>query len=106
MATTVFKIPLTNIPQKFEIVLSDVTYVMKVRWFDGQQLWVFSLSDIDTEEILINDMPLVTGEDLLAQWAFLGIPGKFICFTAGSELLPPTLENLGVEANLFYTITE
>ena len=102
MAT--FKIPLTNIPQRFEIVLSGVSYIMVVRWFDGQQLWVFSLIDIDTEEILINDMPLVTGQDLLEQWEHLLIPGALICFTAGDDLVPPTLENLGTEANLFYTV--
>ncbi len=47
--------------------------------------------------------PLVTGVDLFAQYRYLNlVKGQFIVFTAGAELQPPTLENLGQEANLFY----
>jgi len=101
---TVYKIPLSNVPQRFELSLAGTDYIMVVRWFSGMGLWVFSLLESDTERILINDRPLVTGCDLLEQWAYLKLGGSMICFTSGNEDLPPTLENLGGEANLYFIV--
>jgi len=104
MTQEFFKIPLLNTSQRSQITLSGVEYIFINRWSSGMGLWTFSLLSID-EEILINDMPLVTGTDLLEQWGYLKIPGSLICYTAGNQGEPPTFENLGGNANLYY-ITE
>jgi hypothetical protein len=39
---------------------------------------------------------------LLEQFKHVGIPGKLLVYTDGDEFAPPTLENLGQEANLYY----
>ena len=98
----VYKIPLSNTPQRFELSLAGNTYIMVVRWFSGLSLWVFSLLEAETEAILINDRPIVTGCDLLEQWAYLKLGGALVCFTSGDEDEPPALENLGTDANLYF----
>jgi hypothetical protein len=106
MALKFFRVPLLNTPQRSQLSLSGVDYIFINRWFSGMNLWVFSLLSADDESILINDMPLITGADLLEQWEFLGIPGKMICLTAGDQGAPPTFDNLGGAANLFYITNE
>jgi hypothetical protein len=102
MTQEFFRIPLLNKPQSSEITLSGVDYIIINRWSSGMEVWTFSLQSIETEKILINDMPLITGANLLEQWEYLGIPGILICYTAGDQGEPPTFENLGTDANLFY----
>lgn len=46
----------------------------------------------------------MSGADLLAQHEYIGIPGQLIVYTDGDEFSPPTLSNLGQEANLYYLV--
>jgi hypothetical protein len=45
---------------------------------------------------------LITGADCLSGLEYLGITGQLVVFTDGDELAVPTLENLGVESNLYF----
>ena len=100
-------IPLKNVPQSFEITLSGVTYTMTVKWNDATEGgWVFDLADAVSNTSLVANIPLIVGADCLSGLAYLGINGKMYVFTDGDEFAPPTLENLGLESNLYFVTEE
>ena len=100
---TNFLIPLTNIPQSFQIALAGKEYLMTCRWNSSLEGgWCVDFSDALTNESIIANIPLVCGVDLLDGLAYLGFGGSLFVFTDGDELQPPTLENLGVESNLYF----
>lgn len=97
-----FVLPLTNVPQRFTIELSGVAYVMTCRWNGEMPAWVLDIEDEATAGALISNLPLVSGADLLSQFTHVGLPGRLFVYTDGNEFSPPTLDNLGQEANLYY----
>lgn len=100
---TTFIIPLTNIPQKFEISLAGKNYQMTCKWNDALDAgWVLDFADSDSGEAIVANIPLVTGIDLLEGLEYLGFDGLLIVYTDGNELATPTLLNLGVESNLYF----
>ena len=97
----IYIIPLDNIPQQFTIDLAGVTYIITCRWNPEGITWVL---DIENEAgPLVLNLPLVTGVNLLEQHGHI-IPGQLIAYTDGDEFTPPTLDNLGQAANLYYVI--
>jgi hypothetical protein len=104
MPQQVFRIPLRNTPQRFEIELAGRSFIMIVRWNPAMPNWVMCLLDGETESVLLNCLPFTTGEDLLSQFRHVGIEGSFTVVTDGDEFATPTLENLGSEANLYYVV--
>lgn len=101
-----FIIPLKNIPQSFEIALGGVNYLMTCKWNDAPEGgWVLDLVDAVTNESIAANIPLITGADCLSGLEYLGIGGQLIVYTDGDETAVPTLENLGVESNLYF-VTE
>jgi hypothetical protein len=78
---------------------------MKITWNDAMKSWMMALLDGNTQDVLIESMPLVTGADLLEQFKYLQIPGQLIVFTKGGGAEEPTFDNLGIDSNLYY-ITE
>lgn len=100
---TTFLVPLTNIPQIFEIALAGVNYLLSCRWNDAPDAgWVMDLALGDTSEVLACNIPLITGADCLAGLGYLGIDGQLVVFTDGDDTAVPTFTNLGVEANLYF----
>lgn len=106
MAVNAFKIPLINIPQRFAIDLAGKSYIVLCRYNTEMENWLISMQDGDTEADIFDSVPLVTGVDLLAQYAHLGIPGSLIVYTDGNEFAPPTEFNLGRECNLYYVVEQ
>lgn len=106
MAYKVFKIPLKNIPQKFAIDLNGKSYIMISAWNPEMPAWTLSLFDGETEQPIFACLPIVSGVDLLAQYGYLEIGGELVCQTDGDEFAPPTLENLGQEASLYYAVPQ
>jgi len=104
MAEEIFEIPLTNVPQRFEIELSGRSLLFVNKWNDELKLWLIDIADAETEVELLTSLPLVSGADLLAQLQHLGIPGSLVVYTEGDELSPPAQNNLGVEAKLYYLV--
>lgn len=101
-----FILPLTNIPQKFDIALAGQNYIMTVKWNDAfEGGWEFDLADQITGVSIVAGIPLITGADCLAGLGYLGINGQLIVFTDGDETAVPTLINLGVESNLYFLTT-
>jgi hypothetical protein len=98
-----FLLPLANVPQRFEIALAGVNYVMTVRWNDADEGgWVMDLADVVTGDPIVANIPLVVGENCLSGLNYLGIQGEIIVVTDGNEFADPTLENLGIESNAFF----
>lgn len=103
MAETLFVIPLENVPQDFNITLSGRQLRIVSKWneFCG---WLIDVYDANTQEPRILAMPLVTGCDLLQQYAFIEPVGELIVYTEGDQYAPPTLDNLGTESNLYLLV--
>lgn len=98
-----FLIPLLNIPQDFNITLANRELRLVTKWNDSLEGgWELDIYDGVTGESIIAGIPFVTGADLLAQYEYLNLNGKLIVYTDGDELAVPTLENLGVESNLYF----
>lgn len=100
---TVFLVPVLNIPQVFSIALAGKEYNMTCRWNDAPDGgWCLSFSDAITNEVLVTNIPLITGADCLEGLEYLGFQGQLYVYTDGDEFAVPTLDNLGVESNLYF----
>ncbi len=100
---TTYIIPLTNVPQVFNISLAEVEYLMTVKWNNANEGgWVIDLADALTNTPIAANIPMITGADLLEGLQYLGIEGSLVIFTDGDQNAVPTLENLGVESNLYF----
>lgn len=98
-----FLIPLSNVPQKFEIALGGTNYLLSCRWNDAPDAgWVLDIANAETEAPIVANVPLITGADCLEGLAYLGIEGQLVVFTDGDETAVPTFDNLGVESNLYF----
>lgn len=103
--STPFLIPLNvGIAQTLSITLANVPYQLTVRWNDPAQTWCADLADGNGNLILVN-VPFVTGADLLEQFAYLGIGGQLVVQTTNNALAVPTLANLGDTGNLYFVTT-
>ena len=82
---TPFLIPLTNVPQTFQIVLAGVTYLMTSKWNDDDEGgWVLDISDENDTPLACN-IPLITGADCLSGLEYLGIQGELYVNTSGAD---------------------
>jgi hypothetical protein len=103
MTETVYTMPLTNVPQRFNMDIVGVTYTILCRWNESIG-WSLDISNAADDTPLIACLPLVTGTDLLGQYAYLGIGAALIAYTDGDQFAPPTLQNLGRESNLYLLV--
>lgn len=98
-----YLIPLQNTSQSFQIALNGVNYLLTVKWNESLDAgWELDLTNADTDTMLIAGAPLITGANCLAGLDYLDIGGLFIVQTDGQPDAVPTLENLGINSNLFF----
>lgn len=98
----IYEIPLASKPEAFQIKLAGVTYKLNVVWRDAPRGgWFLDISDAGGNAIVAG-VPLVTGADLLAQYAYLGIGGELWVQTDGDPAAVPTFDNLGSESHLYF----
>lgn len=98
----VFEIPLISAPQTLQIELVGITYTLTITWCDPLQTWTMDIALSSSSVPLVQGVPLVTGADLLEQYAYLGIPGQLIVQTDTDTLALPTFTNLGITAHLYF----
>lgn len=99
---TITEVPLSSGPQSFQIILSGRNFKFNVVWRDAPQGgWFIDLLDA-SGNLLIGGIPLVTGADLLAQYAYLGIGGELWVQTDGDPSAVPTFSSLGNESRLYF----
>lgn len=103
--TTFYEIPLSGTPQHFSIVLSGVTYQLLFRYRDAPMGgWVVDFFTSAGDRILCG-VPLVTGSDLLGQYAYLNFNATLMVISDGDPDAVPTFNNLGSEAHVLW-VTE
>lgn len=101
--TTAYEIPLTPEPQAFSVQLAGTTYQMVVKWNPYASAWMFDLMTEDFTPLLMG-MAIVTGADLLEQFGYLGVGGRFIAQTDHDPDAVPTFSNLGVTGHLYFLV--
>lgn len=101
---SIFLLPLTNVPQTFNINMAGTNYVMTCKWNDSEDAgWVLDIDDENTQTNIVANVPLITGADCLSGLEYLGINGQLYVYTDGDQFAVPTLTNLGVESNLYFS---
>ena len=60
-----------------------------------------TIADADGKTLAAGVM-ITSGEDILQQFAYLGISGEIYAATDGDADVVPTFDNLGVGGQLFY----
>ncbi len=98
---SLFKIPVLNEPQSFQIALAGREYTCT-----SEGGWILDFADAETDEVIVTNIPLVTGVDLLDGLEYLGFGGKLYVRTDGNDFAVPTLENLGVESFLYFEVLD
>lgn len=98
-----YTIPLDPEPQSFGITLAGKEYRLTVRWFAAEEGgWHLDIQEPDNAAPLIMGLPLVTGCDLLEQFAYLDFGGEL---WVDSDL-PAALDNLGAEVELVFVVRD
>jgi hypothetical protein len=99
---TYYTIPTQPQPQNFTIRLSGVTYTFTLLYRNNPAAgWVLDIGDSNNNPI-VQGIPLVTGADLLRQYAYLGFGGALWVQTQDDPDAVPTFTNLGSDGHLYY----
>lgn len=98
---SVYEIPLTAQQQTFTIALVGIDYVLTVKWNLQNASWVLDIADANSNALLTG-IPLVTGADLLEQFAYVGIGGQLRVQTDNDVDAVPTVDNLGTTSHLYF----
>lgn len=89
------------LPQNLTVTLGGTTYRLQLRWNPPSNVWVMNVHD-SADNPLVNGVPLVTGADLLAQFAYLGFTGALIITKDDGDPTPPDWDNLGTLGHVFW----
>jgi hypothetical protein len=103
---TPFLIPLQANNQVITATLAGTQYQLTIRWNDANQAWTLDIADSTGSNQIISGIPLVTGGDLLAPYAYLNLGGQLIVQTANNTDAVPTLANLGSTGNLYFLLNQ
>lgn len=99
----VFEIPLSGVNQTLAIVLNGVSYIIRLifcQTTDASACWLLDINDQNDKPIVCG-IPLVTGADMLEQYAYLNFGFILYCFTDGNLSANPTFSNLGTTSHLY-----
>jgi hypothetical protein len=98
-----YLIPLIPMNQEFDISLANVSYHLRIKWNAFSNAWILYIEDSQQNPIL-SGIPMVTGCDLLEQYAYAGIGGAMIVQSTNDPDLVPNYATLGSTGNLFFII--
>lgn len=96
-----YEIPFLSQPQTFTIALSGVTYRLTTSWNTSSECWVLDIATPDGTPI-VSGIPIITGVDLLQQYAYLGIAGRIFVQSAGQVTRIPGFNDLGADGQVFF----
>jgi hypothetical protein len=96
--------------QTFQTVLAidgvNRTFEFFIRWNEMAGYWVMRITDPSSGEILIDSIPLVTGQipahNLLGQYSYMKIGSAYLINTGANPLEDPTEEDLGINFTLVW----
>jgi hypothetical protein len=99
---TYYTVPLQAQPQTLTVSFSGVTYNLTVQYRNtAMGGWVLDIADSNNNPI-VQGIPLVTGANLLDQFAYLGFVGTLWVQTLDDPDAVPTFDNLGTDGLLWY----
>ena len=98
---TAYLVPLQANAQTFPISLAGTVYNLTIHWNAPSAAWILDIADAGKNP-MVSGIPLVTGTDLLAQYAYLGFGGQLIAQTDNDTSAVPTYANLGQGGNLYF----
>lgn len=101
---TPYLIPLSPTNQVFVISLAGTQYQLTFKWNDANQAWTLDIADATGANPIISGIPVVTGADLLAPYAYLNFGGQLIVQTTNNTNAVPTLANLGSAGQVYFVI--
>ncbi|WP_336764158.1 phage baseplate plug protein [Asaia sp. VD9] len=105
MATSFYEVPLVSAPQSFSTDFNGSTYSLRFTFQNVDQGgWLLDIYDTSANPIVVG-IPLVTGADLLAQYAYLGLGVSLYLVTDGDSDAVPTFADLGVASHLYLAVT-
>ena len=88
--------------QRFSVTLAGTAYNMRLTYDIAQDgCWILDIGDANGA-LLVAGIPLVTGVDLLAQYAYLGFGGALIVTTDRGAGEVPTFDGLGATSHLYF----
>jgi uncharacterized protein DUF6983 len=103
--TTFFQIPIPAPPLVETVTLSGTVYTLTLQYRNTLEGgWILDIGDSNNNPI-VTGIPLVTGSNLLAQYAYLGFIGGLFVQTTSDPDAVPTFDNLGTDGLLWY-VTE
>ena len=99
---TAYQIPLQATPQTLSVQFPNGnTYNLQTAFlFNQNPCWVMNIADANNNP-LANGIPLVTGADLLEQFAYLGLGVSLYASTDGDQDIPPSWWDMGSTAHLW-----
>lgn len=95
---TLTEMPLAADNQSFRITLAGALYQISVLWRGS--VWVMDLSD-SSGGLIVGGIPLVSGADLLAQHAYLGLGFSLYVLCDNPLQVYPTQYDLGTYSHLY-----
>lgn len=98
-----FEIALTAQPQRFSVTLNGVLYKLQCYWNTVSLAWVLDILTVDDVPFIMG-IPLVTGDNLLGQYEYMGIGGALIVQTDSDLDAVPTFDNLGEAGKLYFVV--
>lgn len=101
---SLLKLPLAGSPEEFETEINNVTYHLRFTWNAESSRWALDLS-LPDGTALIRNLALVTGENLLAQYAHLGLGFALYLDVDGSFEAEAGFGDLGTQAQIYIEVT-
>lgn len=98
---SVSEIPLSPQPQRFFISLNGVQYQLRFTWNVPSSAWIMDIAT-GGGVALAQGIPLVTADDLLEQFEYLGLGGAMYVRSDDNPTAVPTYENLGTQGHLLF----
>jgi len=99
----IYEIPLTPEAQEFAIAIAGTTYQLTLYWNEYSSCWVLDIADKDGVAIL-NGIPLLAGEDLLAQYGYMNFGGTLTAVVDGDATANPSYDGLGSIGHVYFTV--
>jgi hypothetical protein len=108
MATTVEILTQPGPPFRERVTINDLTYTIRFSWNNRANCWSMEFWDAGNSFRVLCGVALVTGADLLEQFAYLPLGAHAIltAMTIGPALSPDTMPNatnLGIDGHLYLT---
>jgi hypothetical protein len=85
--------------ESFDVVINNRSVTMRTKWNDALGVWCLDLGN-SSDDWLIRNLALVTGDDLLGQYKHLGLGFALYAYVDGGEGDPDS-ENLGTDGHLY-----